>query len=43
MGVQGGYFEGCNLDPPVRTRGPMVFFPQFHCFHLNLESKFFSF
>ena len=41
MGVSGGCFEGFNLDPPIRTRGPMLYFSQFHYFHLNLAGKTF--
>ena len=33
--------RGLDLDPPIHTRGPIVFPPQFYCFHLFLESKFF--
>ena len=29
------------MYPHIRTQGPMVFFKEFHCFHLNLESKIF--
>ena len=32
-----------NLDPPIHTRGPILFFSQFHFFRLILESKIFSF
>ena len=38
-----GYFEGCNLDPPIRSGAHGFYPPQFHCFHLNLVSKIFSF
>ena len=41
MGGGGG--EVSNLDPPIHTRGPILVFSQFHCFHLILESKIFSF
>ena len=32
VGVRGAYFDDCNLDPPIRTRGCMVFFDNFTAF-----------
>ena len=35
----GGGFEVSNLDPPIRTRGPILLFSQFHCSNQILERK----
>ena len=32
-----------TLDPPIHTRGPILFFKRFYRFHMILEAKKFSF